>query len=363
MKTFLGSLVILLVVAAVLAGIGYAKYLQIDAAMNAPPPPEMPVAVSFVQPSSIRFRSSTTVVGSVLAAHSIEVRTEQTGIIAELPMQPGGHVRAGDLLLQLDSRVEQAELAAARARASIAERTYQRLQQAANAESIGKLELEQAAAAVDVAAAEVERLEALIAKRAIHAPFDATVGLFDLHVGQYLNAGDLVTTLQSLESYRLIDFALPQHVADAIAVGDQVAVQLDVALAAEGARSAEIIATDAVANRTTRSLMVRARLDDAPAALQPGDSVKLLVEYGPVRELYALPATAIRRAPTGTFVYVANAEDGQQLRARMTPIEVAGARGDFAAITSGIGGGETIVADGSFKVTEGALVAGATLQP
>jgi membrane fusion protein, multidrug efflux system len=346
-----GSVGIFMAVVLMLAGIGCVKKLQIDAMMAAPPPAMPKVAVTLATAKPIAFRRASTAVGTVLAPQFVNLRTELTGTITHLPMQAGSVVKKGDVLLKLDDSIEQAQLKGAKAARQIADSTVRRNRDAARLNAITELEVEQSEATLAQADAEIERLQALIAKKTLYAPFDSRVGLFQFHIGQYLAEGSTVTTLQGIENFVHIDFSVPQHVADSVQLKQVVKLMTQ-----PDALDATIIAMDSQADRITRSVMVRARLDNPPASLQPNDSVKINIEYGDSIEAIAIPSVAVRRTPTSSLVYIAVKDDKNELHASMRDVALLSSMGEFAVVESGINAGDEVVADGSFKVTEAAAI-------
>jgi membrane fusion protein (multidrug efflux system) len=204
----------------------------------------------------------------------------------------------------------------------------------------------------------VEELSALIRQHTIRAPFRARAGLSDTHLGQYLPAGTSITTLQSLDGYLLVDFMLPQHVADVMHVGD--VVRLD---ATNQAVPATIVAFDAMADRGSRNLRARARIDSPPDFMQPGDSVRVAAEFGPEMETPVVPVQALRRSPDGALVYVAQADAAGQMRARARPVQAGPTVGNLVRILAGLQPDEQVIADGSFKLREGTLIVDANATP
>ena len=178
LKTIIGSVVLLLLVICVVSGIGYTKYRMMTALR--PPAPEHPEIVEFASPELTSIRNSTTTVGTILAPRSLQLRTEVVGSVSKLSFASGQVVDDGQILLELDSSVEKAQLAGAQAAMEIAESTLKRTQQAAKLRAISELELEQATAIKSQAGADVMRLEAIISKKTMKAPFCARVGLFDI---------------------------------------------------------------------------------------------------------------------------------------------------------------------------------------
>ena len=356
--TLAGSVCVLVVVGLVIAAIAWTKFRQVQASMSSPPPPEMPIAVEFFQPQPNVFRRGTVVVGSVLAHRSVVVRNEETGVVTKVAMTPGGQVKAGDLLVQIDDRVEQAALKSAKATLKQAQLSLQRAEKLQQANANSAEELDVALADSQRAEAEVERLTVLIDRKRITAEFDAHVGLFDLHVGQYLDVATDIATLEGIADYLHVDFAVPAHVADQIEVGDTVSMRAN---EYSLPLSAKMVAMDSRADSQSRSLTVRAKLSSPPKTLLPGDSVLVRVEYGPEVNALLVPQTAVRRSPAGAtlFVGVESAPDDdsmRQLRAKSVAIELAGSDGTMSRIVKGISRDDRVVASGSFKVFEGSLL-------
>jgi len=345
LKTIAGSVVLILIVLVVLAGIGYKKYLM----MTALPPPkkEHPEVVVFAKPEPLSIRNSTTTVGTVLAPRSIQLRTEVAGTVADMPLKPGDVVDIDQLLLKLDTSVEEAQLAGAKAVMKIAASTLKRTKQAADSQALSELELEQASAVMSQAAAEVMRLEAMIRRKILRAPFCARAGLFEIQVGQYLPEGTQITMLQGIDKYVLLDFMMPQQAADDLHVGDKVRLAVE-----PTPYDAYIIAVDSQADRITRNVMARARVDMPPASMQPNDSVRVELEFGNPVEALTIPASGLRRSPKGAFVYVVEPDliDNSKLVVHPQNVVPSITIGQRVAILSGLRVDQTIVSDGSFKL-------------
>ncbi len=356
LRKAVGSLVVIGGVLGLLVAIAYAKGRQVNAAMSASPPPEMPVAVTLATAQPTTFRQTSVVIGNMLAPESITLRTELAGAVTKVLMTPGGEVEQDAVLIQLDTRSEQAQLKSAEATRKLADSALQRSLRLNRANANSESELDIAEAELTRAEALIEELRVRIDKKNLRAPFRAHVGLFDLHVGQYLNEGTEITVLEGIADYLNVDFAMPSHVADAMTIGDDVALRIGAA----GIQStATIVAVDASANALSRSVTARARLDNPPAILQPNDSVRVTVPYGPAIPARLIPATAVRRGPSGTIVFVVTERDGQR-RAESRDVVVAGSEDPNVRVISGVDAGEIVVADGSFKIFDGALVGDVT---
>jgi membrane fusion protein, multidrug efflux system len=348
----IGSFLVIAAVIAIGGALGWHKYQEITAAMAAPPPPENPIAVTVADSTSVDYRYSTTVIGTVLAPQSIVLSNEIPGTVSKLSFQSGDEVTLNQKLVELDASVERARLKSAEARVKIAESTLTRTRQAAMNRAVSELEVEEAEAAYTQAAAEIVELEATIAKKTLVAPFPARIGLSNTHVGQFLTSGSQIVTLQSLEGHINVDFMVPQSAANFVEVGNQVKLVDD-----QETYLATISAIDAQADRSTRNLMVRAKLSPVPKQLLPGDSVRVVIEYGPEMKTAAIPVEALRRAPMKSYVYLAVTDDEGKLRARERQVQVGQMVGERFSVLSGLEVGVSVVADGSFKLRDGALIA------
>ncbi len=144
------------------------------------------------------------------------------GTVRHIGFEPGALVKAGQVLIELDTSVEQAELLASQARVRLTQSTLNRMLKAASTDAVTAAEVEEAQAQFDQASAQVEQLKAVIARKTLKAPFDARVGLSNTHLGQFLPSGFQIATLQSVDDFVHVDFMIPQHAADSVRVNDQV---------------------------------------------------------------------------------------------------------------------------------------------
>ena len=325
---------------------------QADLAAASQPEPAESVAVAVAREHE--HNPSTTSIGTVVALRSITVRNELPGTVRRVSLAPGQIVAEGAVLVALDVSVEEAELQALQAQSALAETQYARMQRMVQQRAASEMEVDTARAERDVALAQIARTQAVIARKTIRAPFRARVGISDVHPGQYLNEGSLLTTLQGVDDHAYIDFTVAQQVAARLRAGDAVTI-----VAGAGAESAPavILALDSRVDPTTRNATVRARIDDKHGALTPGASVRVQVPVGDARVAVAIPASAVRKGPDGDHVFVLVADEAGNLRARVRQVRVDTVAGDEALIEAGLSAGEKVAASGSFKLRDSALVA------
>src|SRR5688572_20977169 len=325
---------------------------EAEAAAASQPEPTEVVAAAVA--AAREHRQTTTSIGTVLALRSVELRNELPGTVRYVNLTPGQVVGAGTVLVALDVSVEQAELKALEAQAALAETVLGRIERLFNERAEAQTALDRARAERDVALAQIARTKAIIARKTIHAPFRARVGISDVHPGQYLTDGTVLTTLQSVDEAAHVDFAVAQQVAAGLRKGDEVGV---FAAANANPIPARIVAVDARVDPTTRNAMVRARIAGSANAPAPGASVRVVVPVGPATEAVAIPVSALRRGPGGDHVFVIAPDQKGNSRVSVRPVQSGTVLGDEVLILAGLKAGETVAASGSFKLRESAPVA------
>jgi membrane fusion protein, multidrug efflux system len=335
-----------------LAAWKHASIKEAEAAAASQPEPVEMIAAAVA--TARTHQQTTTSIGTILALRSVELRNELPGTVRHVALAPGQIVDAGTVLVALDVSVEQAELKALEAQAALTETVLARVQRLYNERAEAQTALDRARAERDVALAQIARTKAIIARKTIRAPFRARVGIADVHPGQYLLDGTILTSLQSVDDAVHVDFAVAQQVAASLHRGEMVAVSSN-----GGATSipARIVAIDARVDPTTRNAMVRARIDNAAQAPAPGASVRVLVPVGPTRTAVVIPVSALRRGPAGDHVFVIAPDKNGQTRVSVRPVQGGTVLGDDVLILSGLAAGERVAASGSFKLREAALVA------
>lgn len=309
--------------------------------------PEPQAAITAAIAEQREYRRTTTAIGTVIALQSITLHNELPGTVALTRLEPGRLVEPGEVLVALDVAVEEAELQAQRAEVALAETMLARMQRANGQGAAAAADVDRARAERDIAKARVTRTEAIIARKTIKAPFRARIGMADLHVGQYLDGGAFLTTLQGVGEAVHVDFMVTQATAAGLTPGDIVRV---FASGEGSARDARIVAIDARVDAATRNATVRARLEGAGP--RPGASVRVVVPNGPAEHVVVVPVSALRRGPEGDHVYVLSEDEGGVLRAHFRPVEGGPMLGDEVVLRGGLEAGVRVAASGSFKLHE-----------
>ncbi len=354
-RSWIASILLLVFLGVIAAGLAWWKARQTAisnaAAASQPEPVE---AISVATAIEREHRPVTISIGTVLALRSTTLRNELAGTVREVHLTPGKIVEEGELLVALDVSVEEAELAAMQAQAALAETLMRRMERAVESRATSQMELDRARAEYDVAMAHIARIEAIIARKTIRAPFRARLGISDLHPGQYLQEGTLLTTLQGVDEGAHVDFAVPQHIAQGLRDGDTVEI---VTTRGQQPVTGRIVALDARVDPATRNTTVRAFVADDRRIPPPGASVRVRVPASEPLMTVSIPASALRKGPGGDHVFVISEDATGKPRAQMRRVQVGATLGDEVLVASGLSPGENVAAFGSFKLREGVLVA------
>lgn len=354
---FLGGLVGCLLLIAV--PLGFLKITQFKAmaaqgaAMAMPP-----TVVTAAEVKKDVWGESLSAPGSLEAVQGVTVAAETAGKVAKIAFEAGASVKAGDVLVQLDTTTEEAQLRAAEATAALARANLARARELRNSGTNSPAELDAADAQARQADAQAEGLRAIIAKKSIKAPFSGRLGLRLVNLGQILREGDAITTLQTLDPI-FVNFALPQQRVAQVQPGAVVRVTSD---AAPGATfEGKIHALSPEVDVTTRSVRAQATIANAGEKLRPGMYASVEVVLPTQNEVLAIPVTAVLYAPYGDTVFVieekAGANGGQsQLVIRQQFVRLGVSRGDFVSVVDGLKPGDRIVTTGAFKLRPGMAV-------
>lgn len=360
---------ILMIVAlvVVLGGIfGYKAFVsyKIDQALANRKPPAVTVSTQTVERAAWtpRIRSN----GSLRAVQGVQVTSELGGTVAEIDFESGEKVAEGDLLLALDTSVERAQLEGRRADRKLAEQTLTRKQSLRERDLGSQAELDEARARYDSAKAAIASIRATIDKKRIEAPFDGTIGIRKVDLGQYMAPGTEIATLQALDPMYL-DFDLPQATFERVHEGQ--AVSLTVDAYPDRTFEGEITAIDPLVDDGTRTYGVRATLDNPETRLRPGMFGQVTVNLAGSREVTTVPRTAITYNPYGDFIYVVTPKDdgdnggqsesdseGETLVVERRNVRTGETRGDQVQIRKGLEVGERIVIAGNHKLSPGARI-------
>ncbi len=348
------------------AGLGFVKVRQFQAMADEfaamQPPPE---AVTTIVAQRAEWPAMLSAIGTVAPVQGVTVSADLPGIVERIAFESGRMIGQGDVLVQLDTRQEQAQLAAAEAQLQLARLNDERMSGLVKEDAVSRAEYDAAAAAHTQARARVGEIRATIERKTIRAPFAGVLGIRQVNLGQYLTGGDPVVPLQALNPIH-VNFGVPQQNAAQMRPGRQVHITGDGAGGLELA--GRVNAIDSVVDPATRNVQVQATLANPGGQLRPGMFVQVHVTLGAAQPVITLPASAISYAPYGDSVFVVadmkNPKGATYRGVRQQVVKVGGSRGDQVAVVSGIAPGDEVVTSGVFKLRNGvAIKVNNTVQP
>jgi len=349
--------VMLIVTAACLAALGFVKYRQVKAAIAVfaafQPPPE---AITTIVAHEERWPATLGAIGTVAAVRGVTIAADLPGIVEKITFDSGQAVKEGDVLVQLDTRQEQAQLAAAEAQLNLSRLNLERMRSLRDQRVISTAEFDQSDATAKQADANEGEIRATIGRKTIRAPFSGVLGIRQVNLGQYLSGDTAIVPLQALNPI-YVNFSLPQQQGAALRVGTTVKVTTDEGPAET---SGKVTAIDSVVDQSTRNVQVQATFPNGNGKLHPGAFVQTKVALGTGATVITLPASAINYAPYGDSVFIVTdlkGPKGESYRGvQQQFVKLGESRGDQIAVLTGIKPGAEVATSGLFKLRSGAAV-------
>lgn len=297
-------------------------------------------------------------IGSLRAVNGVDISPQVAGTVTAIHFQQGQDVKEGTTLLQLYAEDDIAKLKALEVAAELAKTTYERDQRQFKVKAVSQQTLDTDAANLKQANANVAEQRALVDKKTLRAPFSGRLGIREVDLGQYLNAGAPVVTLQSLDPIYL-DFSIPQKQVGEIHVGQKVTARADTFPGESFA--GEIMVVNPEVDTATLNIRVRAKLHNPQHKLLPGMYVTVEIVTGHPQRYLTLPQTAISYNPYGNIAYLVesqgkDAKGNPELTAKQVIVSTGETRGDQVAVISGIREGDMVVTSGQIKLRNGSPV-------
>jgi membrane fusion protein (multidrug efflux system) len=356
---------LLLVIAALVAvkGTQIGSLIKMGKEMEkAGPPPEV-VATAVSKEDA--WESTLSAVGTIAPVKGVSLSNDAPGVVSAIHFDSGATVKQGDVLVELDSNVERAQLASVEARRELARLNVGRSRALVASDSIPKAQLDTDESLVKSSQSDLVALQAQIARKIVRAPFSGKLGIRAINIGQYLAPGTTITSLEALESV-FVDFTLPQQNLADVAVGTKVRVTLegDAGAGYDGVVSA----VDPAVDSSTRAIRVRASVPNAMDKLRPGMFANVSVVLPEQKRFVSVPAPSVVHASYGDSIFIVEEKkdpsgaimkgaDGKPARvARQQFVRTGAHRGDFVAIADGLKPGQEVVVGGAFKLRNGAGV-------
>jgi membrane fusion protein (multidrug efflux system) len=384
-KRMIIMIVAVLALIGIIAGIKVLMIMRMLAGMKPPPPAVVTTAKTTYQEWQPELRA----VGTLRAARGADLALEVAGLVGRVNVRSGEDVKAGQLLLELVTTDEVANLRQLEAQTALSQLTYERAKQQIAVHVIAQADYDNAAADLKVKQAAVAQQQAIISKKQLRAPFAGRAGIVTITPGTYLNAGTVIVTLQQLDP-EYVDFNVPQKSLGQVEVGRSATLTMD----AFPGKSfpGTVNAVNPRVDTDTRNALVEARVPNPNSILSPGMFVNVAVAAGAQQNFLTLPQTAVVYAPYGETVYVvrkksefdadqaagaAKAKDADPpdkpaapkkpskgppplppdtLVVEQTFVSTGATRGDQVAILSGLNAGAEVVTTGQIKLKNGAPV-------
>jgi membrane fusion protein (multidrug efflux system) len=356
LKPFIIALAVLLVIVGAVAGV---KALQIGRLIasgkeEGGPPTE---TVSTAQVTRESWDRTVESVGSMRAVQGADLSTEESGVVTKILFENGAEVQEGDLLVELDTDTEQANLRSAEAEQQLARTVYERTRRLRENSTVPQSDLDAAESQLRKMTALVEQLKATIRKKQLNAPFSGRLGIREANLGQFVNQGDKIVSLQSLDPI-YVDFLLPQQLLSQLVPGSELRVVTDVY--PDKVFEGQLTAANSEIDPITRNIRLQGTLKNPGGLLRPGMFGRVMLSLGEAEEVTAIPVNSVITATYGDSVFVVEEKAGEagekQLVANQRFIRTGRSEGDFVAVTEGLKPGETVVTAGAFKLRNGSVI-------
>lgn len=350
-KAILIPIFSLIAIVLVIVGLKAAQFGYMNAVAQSTPAPTE--TISIFKAAEQAWNDTYTAVGTVEASEGIEITAEVAGKVKEIRFKSGDQVKKGTILLVQESGNEQGQLSAAEARLRLAKSNHERLLQLRQNNTVSQSELDAAIQQMESAEGEAVNLKTTLEKKIVRAPFDGRLGIRKVDLGEDLQVGKEIVSLQATNSVR-VNFSVPQFWLVKMTRGLPISVKLGDG--SDNKIEGQITALGADINPVTRNALVQSILSNEKNLLIPGMAVEVTVTLAEPRPVLAVPSTAVIYAPFGDTVFVIEENDKKQLIARQQFVRLGRSRGDFVEIAEGIKVGDKVASAGAFRLNNGQLV-------
>ena len=339
-------------------GLGAWKALQISQAIAMGKAFKMPPdAVTTVTVSEETISPVLEAVGSISSPQGVMLSADLPGTLKLISFESGSHATNGQLLVQLDTRQEEAQLRTAKAKLELALQNLDRAKDLSQKRVIAQSAYDEAKGQYDSAVASVEETQATIDRKTIRAPFTGDLGIRQVNAGQYLKSGDSIVQLESLDPI-YVNFALPQQNIGLLSVGQSVHIQADGF--PDKTFLGEITAINSAVDTSTRNIQVQATVKNPDHILRSGMFAGIQVVLPDNEKIIMVPSTALHYAPYGNSLFVVETMkdlDGKEyLGVREQQVTLGKTRGDQVGVLKGLKPGDRIATSGIFKLRQGGAV-------
>lgn len=353
MRTFRRFLIVLVFLGIVLGGIFGYKFYQFGQMKEQMSQPQPPVEIAVVSATLERWTPSTKSVGSVEAVNGIEVANEVPGVIREIGFDSGDMVEEGDVLIRLDSEIDEAALRTRRAEAQLAQQEFKRVENLLPRRAVSQSQFDEAKANYDAARARVNEAEAQLGKKVVRAPFDGKLGLRLVDQGEYIATGTPIVEINMLDPIYL-DYTLSERNLPQVEQGYE--VEVTVAAVPDETFTGEVSAINTSVNPETRTVRIRATLANPDGKLRPGMFATVMTRQPEEREVVTVPRTAVSYNTYGDFVFLVQENDEGELSVTRRTVSTGSVSDGRVAVLEGLKEGDRVVAKGLQRLRAGQRV-------
>jgi len=339
-------------------GLAFGKYLQIKQ-LIANAPKQGAQTVSTTKVTSVEWQPQLASVGTVAPFRGVDVTSEIAGLVREIKFKSGDTVKKNDVLFVLNADSDIAQLHALEAAAELAAVVLKRDEAQLAVEGVSQAQVDADKADLKSKRALAEQQAALVAKKTIRAPFSGRLGITAVNPGQYVNPGDKLVSLQTVDPI-YVNFFVPQKQTAMLKVNQNLNISSD---AFPGVKFVgKVNAINPVIDASSRNVQVQAKLSNEKQQLLPGMFANVSLDVGTKGNYITLPQAAITFNPYGSTVFVVKAGDKKDDKGNATLVvsqvfvETGATRGDQVAITKGLEVGQEVVTSGQLKLKNGTQI-------
>lgn len=360
-KRLVVAVVLLAVVVGGIVGFNLFRARMISQFFAGQQPPA--VTVSVIEAELVTWRPGVEAIGTARAAQGVDLAVEAAGVVERVLFNANDRVEEGQLLVQIDDTIEQADLEAAAAALDLAGTELERLQTLQNRGVTASSSVDTARAESTNARSQVAKLTAIMEQKALEAPFAGIIGLPRVDAGEYVAIGTVYATLQDLDTMR-VDFSVPEQQIRLIEIGMPVTVSSEVG---DVELSGSISGIDPKINANTRLVNIRAEVENPRGDINPGQFMRVRVGLPEEDGIIALPQTAVTSNLYGNSVYIVQqgtGEDGQSgasepdgdLRVEQVFVTIGRRSQGLVEIIKGVQPGDRVVTAGQNRLSSGSPV-------
>lgn len=353
MRTASRFVIVIILLGVVLGGIFGYKFYQFGQMKEKMSQPQPPTAISATDAKVERWTPSIKAVGSIEAVNGVQVANEVPGVIQSIEFESGDTVKEGDILIRLNSEIDEAALRTRRAEAQLAQQEFKRVSDLLPKRAVSQSQYDEAKANYDAARARVNEAEAQLGKKVIRAPFDGRLGIRTVDQGEYIPTGTPIVEVNMLDPI-YVDYTLSEKNLPKVATGYPVVAT--VAAVPDMAFNGKVSAINTSVNPQTRTVRIRATLSNPDNLLRPGMFATIQTEQPDQEEVVTVPRTAISYNTYGDFVFAVEKNDNGDLVVKRRTVTTGQTRDGRVAVLSGLEAGETVVSKGLLRLRAGQKV-------